>query len=202
MKARYLSLSVSVAAFATLLGTSGLTFSAENEQPHSNSALTAISDSAITAKVKTKFMDDTRLKNADINVNTTNGVVTLKGSAPDAKASSAAEDMAAHVEGVVRVDNKIFTPSVSKNIGEKTKVATKNAERVASDSWITTKVKSALLADSLTKGLQISVTTKNHVVILTGAVGTQAAFDQATHLASQIKNVKSVDTTNLKIIKE
>lgn len=75
---------------ATPSGTSGLTLSTENEQLVSNSELIAISESVITINLK-KLMGDGYLKKPDINVNTTNGVATLKGSAPDNKASRATD---------------------------------------------------------------------------------------------------------------
>jgi len=192
--------SVSVVTMVILLGVSSAAFSADDDKSHS--AMATMSDAAITAKVKAKYMNDTRLKGADISVTTANGVVTLTGSATTSETSKAAEDLAKHVEGVTSVHNKIYTPSVASKIEDKTKSAAKKTERVVSDSWITTKVKSALLADSLTKGFKISVKTTHHVVALFGMVETQAAIDQAVHLATQVKGVESVDATGLKLGKD
>lgn len=200
MKTAAIIKSISAATMITLMGVSGAAFSAD-EAPHSNSVITAVTDAAITAKIKAKFMDDTRIKGLDINVTTANGAVTLSGSAPGHKESKAAEDMAKHVKGVVSVDNAIVTPSIVNKMERKTKRVAKKTERVASDSWITTKVKSALLADSLTKGFEISVKTTTHVVTLTGDVDTQAAIDQAIKLAMEIKGVASVDASNIKVSK-
>lgn len=191
--------SISVATLTALLGVSGAVLAADDEKPHSNSTMEAMSDTAITAKIKAKFMNDTRLKGVDIGVTTVNGVVTLSGSAPGSEESDAAEDLAKHVKGVTSVDNKIYTPSVAKKVEGKTRKAADKTERVVSDSWITTKVKSVLLADSLTKGFEISVKTTHHVVVLSGTVNSQAAIDQAVHLATQIKGVASVDSSGLKV---
>lgn len=191
--------SISAATLMAVLGVSSVVFAEDAEKPHSTTTMDAISDSAITAKVKAKFMDDTRLKNADISVTTANGAVTLTGSASGSEVSHAAEDLAKHVKGVTSVDNKIYTPSVARKVESKTKSAVQKTERVVSDSWITTKVKSVLLADSLTKGFRISVKTTQHVVALSGTVDTQAAIDQAVHLASGIKGVSSVDASGLTI---
>lgn len=87
----------------------------------------------------------------------------------------------------------------STTLQEKTKSATKETGRIVSDSWITTKVKSVLLADSLTKGFKISVKTFNHSVILSGSVDSQDTIDHAFQLASKVEGVAMVDTTNLKI---
>ena len=74
---------------------------------HSDSVGAAISDSAITTKVKANFLGDERLKGSHIKVTTTNGVVTLTGSATGADSKAAAEDIAKDVDGVKSVDDDI-----------------------------------------------------------------------------------------------
>ncbi len=171
---------------------------ADDAQPHSDSIGAAITDTAVTAKVKARLLDDSRLKNAKISVTTTNGAVTLSGSAPTADAASAAKELASAVDGVKSVDDQIATPSLADTVAAKTDKAVKKTGKYASDSWITTKVKSDLLADSVTKGLDISVKTSNGVVALSGMVGSQDAIDHAEDLAKKVKGVKSVDGSGLK----
>lgn len=167
-------------------------------QPHSDSIGAAISDTAITAKVKAKFLDDTRLKKADIDVKTTNGAVTLGGSAPDSEAKSAAGSLAQSVDGVKSVDNQINTPSLADTVAAKSDRAIKKTRRAASDTWLTTKVKSKLLADAGTKSLDIGVKTRNGVVVLSGTVDNQESAEHAEAVARQVKGVKSVDTSALR----
>lgn len=190
---------VKTISVATLLSLGVVTYAdaANAPEPKSADAGTAISDAAITAKVKAKYLDDTRVKNSDISVTTANGVVSLTGTAPTSDAKSAAETIAKTVDGVLNVDNSIQTPSLTSKVEKKTKAAAKKTERVVSDSWITTKVKSSLLADSVTKGFKISVKTVNHVVALSGTVDSQASIDRANELAKQIEGVSSVDTSAL-----
>ncbi len=68
-----------------------------------------------------------------------------------------------------------------------------------SDSWITTKVKALLLADSEAKGFDVSVETMNGVVILRGALRDQAAVDHAKQIAASVEGVKNVNTTALTV---
>lgn len=197
MNSKYL---ITATSLALLLGTGTAAMAASTEEkPKSATVSAAISDTAITAKVKSKFLEDTRLKDTDISVSTANGVVTLTGTSQTSEGKSAAADITKHVDGVKDVDNQIMTPSVTSQIGKETKAAAKKTEQVSSDSWITTKVKSALLADSVTKGLQISVKTINHVVTLSGTVDSQSAVDQAVVVARKIKGVTDVDTSALKV---
>ena len=73
----------------------------------------AVKDTAITAKVKTAIHDDTALKGSDIHVTTKTGVVTLQGQASSREAAARAEDLAAHTEGVKRVNNQLMVSNAS-----------------------------------------------------------------------------------------
>lgn len=64
-------------------------------------------DATITAKVKSKFVADDQLKAHEINVDTKNGVVTLRGSVADPAAKDRAAGVAREVEGVTSVDNQL-----------------------------------------------------------------------------------------------
>jgi hyperosmotically inducible protein len=70
--------------------------------------------------------------------------------------------------------------------------AANKAEMVIDDSVITTKVKSALLADSTVKGLNISVDTVGGTVTLSGTAASQAERTQAEALAASIEGVRNV----------
>ncbi|WON73391.1 BON domain-containing protein [Nitrosospira sp. Is2] len=61
------------------------------------------------------------------------------------------------------------------------------------DSTITTKVKSALLADADVKGLDIKVETNKGEVQLSGFVDSQAQIDRAISIARGVEGVKNVD---------
>lgn len=165
---------------------------------HSDGLGAAVSDTAITAKVKTAMMRKDSLKNSDIHVTTTNGVVTLEGSATTSNAKAVATSAAKSVEGVKSVDNNLKTPA-SSNASAKTGEAVAKSERAVSDSWITTKVKSEILADSVTKGSKVHVKTTHGVVVLQGTLENQDDVDHAKHIAAKVKGVKSVNTSALKV---
>jgi hyperosmotically inducible protein len=103
------------------------------------------------------------------------GVVLAAGSACGIAAHAAAGDAAS------------APPSMAK------------AERVVSDSWITTKVKSELLAASVNKGVRVHVKTLHGVVALKGKLPSQGAIDQYKLTAEKVRGVKSVDTSGLKV---
>lgn len=68
-------------------------------------------DAAVTARVKTTLAADAKLSALDINVDTKDGVVTLKGTAPDAAARKHATDLVQGVKGVGKVDNQLKASS-------------------------------------------------------------------------------------------
>ena len=158
-------------------------------QAHSNSMGTAISDTAITTKVKAKLMGEDTLKKSKISVTTTNGVVTLNGSASSVEAMSTAEYAAKTVDGVKSVDNNLKTAMSSETVAR--------TKRAVSDSWITTKVKSEILADSVSKGFHVKVKTTHGVVVLKGALANQDAIEHVKDIAEKVDGVKSVDTSAL-----
>ena len=73
------------------------------------------------------------------------------------------------------------------------------AERVVSDSWITTKVKSEILANSVSKAFKVSVKTKHGAVSLKGKLPSQDAIDLVKMISEKVKGVKSVDVSGLVI---
>jgi len=68
----------------------------------------AVKDTAITAKIKTALHDDAALNGSDIHVSTKTGVVTLQGQVSSREAAARAEDLAAHTNGVKRVNNQLM----------------------------------------------------------------------------------------------
>jgi len=75
---------------------------------------------------------------------------------------------------------------------EKTKEAAGATAGAASDTWITTKVKSKIVGDKTLKGSDISVSTDNGIVTLTGTVKSEAARNRAIALAKATKGTKEV----------
>lgn len=68
---------------------------------------TALDDASITARVNAGLTADAQLSALKIDVDTRNGSVVLKGTAPDADARQRATTIAAGVEGVSSVDNRL-----------------------------------------------------------------------------------------------
>lgn len=192
-----------VACLAATIGaatSTGVAIAADDAAPRakSDSIGAAISDTVITGKVKARMVGEAALKQSDISVTTTNGVVTLNGSASSSEAKAFAETVTLAVDGVRSVDNQLTTPSASTTSAKAKEVAAKTGEMV-SDTWITTKVKSELLLGSVSEGFDVSVETINGVVVLKGRLPDQLALDRVRNLAQQVDGVKSVDSSVVNI---
>ncbi|GLQ45989.1 BON domain-containing protein [Dyella lipolytica] len=66
------------------------------------------------------------------------------------------------------------------------------------DSWITTKVKAELASTDGVKSMDVSVTTINGVVTLTGVLANDIAVQKAVAVAQSVKGVKKVDASGLR----
>ena len=67
----------------------------------------AITDGWITTKVKAKFADDRLLKDSNITVETSDRVVTLKGTVASSAAKKSAMTIAGGTEGVLRLVDQV-----------------------------------------------------------------------------------------------
>ncbi|RIW18032.1 BON domain-containing protein [Vibrio harveyi] len=108
-----------------------------------------------------------------------NGTVVLMGQAPTRELINEFERRARAVSGVKNIHNQIKQKEPL------------SVTQISNDSWITTKVKSALLTDSELNGIKVKVITEDSDVFLLGYVTPQQS-DRATEIARNISGVKQV----------
>ena len=175
------------------------------------SATAMMNDAWITTEIHAKFFLDPDIKGRDINVDTTAGVVTLRGEVHSAAEHNQALAKAKATEGVKRVIDKLVVtpgdrpitaeirdkaaaslPRDKEQVKAQAKTAADRVGKEISDTWITTQVEAMYFLDREVKGMQISVTTKGGVVTLTGAVDSEAVRQKAIADARSIEGVKQV----------
>jgi hyperosmotically inducible protein len=71
------------------------------------------------------------------------------------------------------------------------------SEQPGTDTWITTKVKSELMTTKGIPSTDISVTTTNGVVMLSGILDTKAQVQKTVAVTKAIKGVQQVDASAL-----
>ena len=127
-----------------------------------------------------------RASHADLNETTShvvvtsyNGVVLLAGQTPRADLKGLAEQAARRVQGVRRVHNELQVLPPSTALARST------------DALLTTRIKTAMLADNTVPGGRIKVVTENGIVYLLGLV-TRAEADRATAVVQGVGGVQRI----------
>jgi osmotically-inducible protein OsmY len=139
----------------------------------------ADTDSRIESSAAKSYVFKTYLKDDSIKTDSKNGVVTLTGTVANASHKSMAEDTVANLPGVNSVDNQLVISGAQP------------AEH--SDTWITMKVKTALLFHRNVSATGTTIYTKDGVVNLQGVASSLAQKELTTEYAKDIDNVKSVN---------
>lgn len=150
-----------------------------------------IDDATIAAAVKSKLMWSKHADKLRVDVQSKGGKVTLQGTADSKEVLDFASRLAQNSRGVDSVDNQLkIDASQFKQTGSPKNSAIK-------DSWITTKVKSTFMYSTNVNGSNISVTTKDGIVDLSGKVSSGAEHALAIEFAQNVRGVKSVNAKKL-----
>ena len=142
---------------------------------------TEIDDGVVTTRVKSALLADADIKGLDIKVETRKGEVMLSGFVDSQTQIDRAVTLTRTLEGVKSIDNKLSQ-----------KDGTTSAGNNLDDSVITTRVKTALLADPSIKSLDIAVLTRKAEVQLSGFVNNQGQIERAVEVARGVAGVTKV----------
>lgn len=138
-------------------------------------------DMWITSAAKVRLMADSDTPALDINVDTSDGVVTLFGTVPSERSKRTAADLVRKVNGVQSVNNELQI------------VAAKNADRVEEkDDVIRSAIEDRLEARSDLDDSDIEVAVSNGVARLTGTVNSQSDRMTALTVTRATSGVRSV----------
>jgi len=159
---------------AAFLGGSANAFGKGDEKTPAN-------DAWLTAKTKIALFADSRIKGRDINVETTQGSVMIRGKVDSDAAKQAAEGIAKEIDGVKSVKNELQVVAPAKREATDDK-----------DEAITTRVNEQFAKDANLKKAGIHAQTNAGVVSLSGEVADLMTSAQASAIAWQVSGVKSV----------
>jgi osmotically-inducible protein OsmY len=135
-------------------------------------------DDRIESSFKKTYVYKTYLKDEHIKISSKDGAVTLSGYVDNETHKPMAQDTAGALPGVTTVDNRIEIKG--------------DQPAESSDTWISMKVKAALLYRRNVSGTKTEVYVKEGVVTLKGVAANQAQKDLTTEYAKDIDGVKSV----------
>jgi len=135
-------------------------------------------DDRIESAAAKSHVFKTDLKDDSITTESKNGAVTLTGTVAEASHKSLAEDTVESLPGVTSVDNKLKISGAQP------------AEH--SDTWISMKVKTALLFHRHVSASGTTIYTKDGVVTLQGEASSLAQKELTAEYVKDIDNVKEV----------
>lgn len=118
-------------------------------------------------------------------VDTKDGIVTLKGEADNQAQKDLTTEYAMDVDGVKDIKNEMIVSKTSKKTDD-------TAEEKIDDASITAQVKMSLLFHRSTSAVNTKVETNDSVVTLSGKVRNAAEKDLVTKLIEDVKGVESV----------
>jgi len=139
-----------------------------------------IDDQSIELEAYNEFTKDKALNdNTRLHITSVNGSVLLTGQVPNTYLKDKAIKIVKNINGIVRVHNQL-------RMGNVISITTRT-----SDTWLTSKVKTALFSNDNISADVIKVVTENSEVFLMGLVSKKEA-DIATEITRNISGVKSV----------
>lgn len=159
----------------------------------------SVKDATLTARVKSNLLWNQYTDGTDIDVDTDDGIVILKGVVASEMEKKLAVQIAENTRGVRKVREALrVDPETAGEEGllEKTGDAVRGpiekTGQLVSDTWITSKVKTVLMFNKRVEGAEIDVDTDNGIVTLKGTVQSEAQAERVVALAEDVVNVKSV----------
>ncbi len=154
----------------------------------------AINEARLEGQLAATYALNDHLSVFDISVDVEGDTAILSGTVEDDTQRQLAEQIARDVSGIESVDNRIEldaeagADATERNDGQERSFR----DRVA-DSSLTATIKSKLLWNRSTSGLDISVTTRNGRVTLSGEVDSENSMRLAERLARDTDGVREVD---------
>ncbi len=147
-----------------------------------------VDDSATTARVKVALLEQSISDAADINVETSKGVVQLAGWVDSGEIKVQAGRIASETEGVAALSNRLQIRSGKRSAGT-----------ALDDTILAAKVKLELAKSDGTNVLKVNVEVRSAVVELSGFVNTYEERDAALSLVAAVDGVgeliNSIDVT-------
>lgn len=202
MKSKFFFSSLAVASAAVFgfsggaLAQTGTSGAAVTTAPVAAASNQSPTDALITTQVKSELANTKDIADARIAVSTEDGVVSLSGTLANKLEIQKAEAAAKSVKGVKKVN--VSNLEVNTNAPASDAAHSSSAGEAVTDAWITTKVKAELATTKDVASMDVSVTTVDGVVTLTGVLPNAQEVEKARAAAQAVQGVKQVDATGLK----
>jgi hyperosmotically inducible protein len=168
-----------------------------------------VDDGERARALEAQLRDDSQLSNNEINVDVTGKRVRLRGEVDNEAERRHAEDVILKSDPTLNVDNQLAARSErkaaapssadeakakSKDVAHKAGKAAEEVADMATDAWITSKVKAQLMSTDGVHASGINVDTADGVVTLHGNVRSESERTKAVTIARQTRGaIKVID---------
>lgn len=169
---------------------------------------TRVDDAVLTARIKTEMTADGRVSPTRVNVDTLNGIVTLKGEVPTQQEKDAAAQVAGKIEGVKRVENQLTVNPATAGTGlptgnemkEQVKDAASQVAQEVKNEATDTVLQGTLKARLVAAGYSnIAVRVNRGEATLTGETATDKDRIAIEAIVSKVSGVtKTINQTTVK----
>ncbi|MGH8495591.1 MAG: BON domain-containing protein [Gammaproteobacteria bacterium] len=158
-------------------------------------------DAWLDGKLEVAYALNRHLSAFNIDTRVENGIVSLTGEVDSEVDKELAGEVARNIEGIDGVRNDLTVQAQDAEAGDTRSAGAARAEDATGertlaqridDVTMTATVKSQLLLDDQTEGLQIDVDTRDHVVTLSGNVESDAERRLAEQIAGSVDEVERV----------
>lgn len=152
-----------------------------------------VTDARREAQIWTSYAFNPHLRASDISVEVRGDRAFLTGTVDEGVDKELAEQIAKGVDGIARIDNNLVVDANYQPKPRDPNATDRDFATTVEDATITASVKSKLLWNDHTDGLEIDVDTVGGRVTLTGTADTPQATAMAMRLARNTDGVVSVD---------
>lgn len=153
----------------------------------------SVTEARLEGQIGTAILLNRHLNPFEISVDVEGDTAILTGEVDESIDKELAERVALNAKGIKRVDNRITMDGEAVRRVRNTEDNDRDFDEAIEDASVTAAVKSRLLWNDTTDGLDIGVDTMAGRVTLTGNATTQAEKNLATRLAHRTDGVRSVE---------
>lgn len=157
-----------------------------------------LEDETLAAIVRSRLVWSRITQKAPIEVQSREGVVTLRGKVDSVKAKELAGVLAEGTEGVYLVNNLVSLDTAAMAKAREMPVDAPSGPQ-PSDSWVVAKIQQSYRFSRHLDGLNIRISSDQGLVRLSGEVVSREQKNIAVEVARQIVGVRGVDADMLKI---
>lgn len=157
-----------------------------------------LEDATLAAVIRARLLWSRTTQKAPIEVQSSEGVITLRGKVDSAEAKELAGVVARTTDGVHLVNNLVSLDSAAMAKARETPVGVSTGPQ-PSDSWVIDKIQNSFRFSRNLDGLNIKVASEGGMVRLSGEVVSSEQKTIAVEIARQIIGVRGVDADLLKV---